>query len=132
MMERAMHASAPEGLKCSDCTLAEQPCPTCYTEWWKKQHPNVHEIAVVSELPVGKYDAVRTLRHTLQLAEAGKIKTVIVICGVGVREEDDDAHDMWAVWSEMKRYEVLWHQRWFNSWLNKRYFGDYHADEEEE
>ncbi len=134
-MERAMHASAPEGLKCSDCTLAEQPCPTCYTEWWQKQHPNVHEISIVTELPVGKYDAVRILRESLQRAEAGEIKAVILICSSGLAMEDaadDGGHDIWAVWSEMRRYEVLWLQHWLASWLNKRYFGDYHADDQEE
>jgi hypothetical protein len=86
----------------------------------------------VIEIPAGKFDAVRTLRDALQRAEDGEIKTVILICAVGVREEDDDASDIWATWSEMKRHEVLWCQRWFNSWLNKRYFGDYHRNEEDE
>ena len=84
-----------------------------------------------TELPVGKYDAVRTLRETLRRAEDGDIKAVIIICSSGLAMEDvapDGGHDMWAVWSEMRQYEVLWCQRWFNSWLNKRYFGDYHAD----
>lgn len=31
----AMHASAPEGHKCSDCTMDCEPCPTCYEAWWK-------------------------------------------------------------------------------------------------
>lgn len=41
----AFHASAPEGYKCADCTLAllddKLPCPQCYTAWWKKLHPDV-------------------------------------------------------------------------------------------
>ena len=89
----------------------------------------------VTEIPVGKYDAVRTLRSALQQAEDGKIKAVILICSAGLQMEDateDGGHDIWALWSEMKRHEVLWCQRWFNSWLNKRYFGDYHADDEDD
>lgn len=86
----------------------------------------------VIEIPAGKFDAVRTLRDALQRAEDGEINTVILICAVGIREDDDDGHDIWATWSEMKRHEVLWCQRWFNSWLNKRYFGDYHSDEQDD
>ena len=89
----------------------------------------------VTELPVGKFDAVRTLRECLQQAEDGKIKTVILICSAGMPKEDDTSdggHGIWACWSEMRRFEILWCLRWFNSWLNKRYFGDYHSDEEEE
>lgn len=89
----------------------------------------------VTELPVGKYDAVRTLRSALQQAESGKIKTVILICSSGLENEDateDGGHDIWALWSELTRVQVLWCQRWFNSWLNKRYFGDYHSDEEDD
>lgn len=83
----------------------------------------------VKELPVGEYDAVRTLRHNLQQAERGEIDQVIVLC----RNVDaNDGVTLWAAWSDMTRYEVLWLQRWFNSWLNKRYFFDYHEDDEGE
>lgn len=37
----ALHASAPEGHKCSDCTMDSEPCPQCYEAWWRKRHPNV-------------------------------------------------------------------------------------------
>lgn len=131
MMERAMHASAPEGLKCADCTLAEQPCPTCYTDWWKKQHPNVQEISVVSELPVGKYNAVRTLRHSLQRAENGEFDQVLIICQ-RTPGEDDDGVSIDVVWSDMRRLDVLWFSRWLNSFVNYRYFDRYRHDEEEE
>ncbi len=89
----------------------------------------------VREIPVGKFDAVRTLRDALQRAEDGEIKNVIIICSAGMPKPDDTADPgpgIWVTWSEMRRYEVLWCQRWFNSWLNKRYFGDYHDDEEDE
>lgn len=36
----ALHASAPEGMKCADCTMGKEPCPACYTAFWKKRHPN--------------------------------------------------------------------------------------------
>lgn len=133
--ESAMHASAPVGLKCSDCTIDEEPCPACYGAWWRERHPHSREISSVTELPVGKFDAVRTLRETLKRAEDGDIKAVIIICSSGLAMEDaadDGRHDIWAVWSEMRRYEVSWLQNWFASWLNKRYFGDYHADEEDD
>ena len=85
--------------------------------------------ATVIELPIGDYDAVRTLRHALQKAERGEIKTVILICTDGLNEEDAfDGTDFWANWSDMTREQVLWCHRWFNSWLNKRYFGDFHND----
>jgi len=90
--------------------------------------------ANVTELPTGEYDAIRTLRHALQQAEKGEIKTVIIICTDGIEDADShkDGQDIWACWSDMTREQVLWCQRWFNSWLNKRYFGDYHVDEIDE
>ena len=36
----ALHASAPAGHKCADCTMDKEPCPACYTVWWQKRHPN--------------------------------------------------------------------------------------------
>lgn len=35
----AMHASAPEGHTCADCSLDDVPCPPCYEAAWKKKHP---------------------------------------------------------------------------------------------
>lgn len=83
----------------------------------------------VTELPAGKYDAVRVLRQTLQLAEEGEIDDVIVICQ---KQHIDSGNDLWVVWSELARRDVFWLCRWFNSWLDKRYFGDYHSDEDED
>lgn len=82
----------------------------------------------VRELPTGKYDAVRTLRHALQQAERGDITDCIII--TLKRAKDDDGQDLDCAWSDMTRHEVMWLQRWFNSWLNKRYFGDFHGDPE--
>lgn len=39
----ALHASAPKGLKCSDCTIDREPCPACYTAWWKAKHPEHYQ-----------------------------------------------------------------------------------------
>lgn len=39
-----LHASAPPGCKCADCTMDEEPCPTCYAVGWKKKHPNTHQV----------------------------------------------------------------------------------------
>lgn len=44
LLDEALHASAPEGYKCSDCTIDHEPCVDCYTVWWTKRHPNVHRI----------------------------------------------------------------------------------------
>lgn len=41
MSHPAVHASAPNGYKCSDCTMDQEPCPHCYEAWWKAKHPNV-------------------------------------------------------------------------------------------
>jgi hypothetical protein len=30
----ALHASAPSGHKCADCSIDGVPCPTCYAAWW--------------------------------------------------------------------------------------------------
>ena len=79
----------------------------------------------VHELPIGKYDAVRTLRHALQQAERGDFTDVIIITR---KNTDDDGWDLDCAWSDLKKQEILWMQRWFNSWLNKRYFGDFHND----
>jgi len=40
----ALHASVPKGCKCADCTMDQEPCPVCYSAWWKKRHPNVQHI----------------------------------------------------------------------------------------
>jgi hypothetical protein len=37
----ALHASAPEGMKCADCQIDGEPCPACYSAWWRKRNPNV-------------------------------------------------------------------------------------------
>jgi hypothetical protein len=36
----AMHASAPKGYKCADCTIDKEACPDCYVCWWSERHPN--------------------------------------------------------------------------------------------
>lgn len=40
--DAAMHASAPQGQKCADCSMDKEACPTCYHAWWTKRHPNVN------------------------------------------------------------------------------------------
>ena len=40
----ALHASAPEGHLCADCTMDKEPCPTCYSAWWSKSHPNLSQV----------------------------------------------------------------------------------------
>lgn len=83
----------------------------------------------VTELPTGDYDAVRTLRHLLQEAEEGRVEHVICIVTEPCDDEEHpDCQILAACWSDQKREEILWGARWFNSWLNHRYFGRYHDE----
>lgn len=34
---KAMHASAPAGMKCADCSIDKEPCPTCLSAWIGRQ-----------------------------------------------------------------------------------------------
>jgi hypothetical protein len=38
----ALHASAPQGFKCADCTMDKIPCPPCYQAWWQQENPHKH------------------------------------------------------------------------------------------
>jgi len=80
----------------------------------------------VVEIPIGKYDAVRTLRRVLALAEKGEIDDVIIICQQDESEDGEIASELWVTWSDTVRMNVLWIARWFNSFINDRYFGQYH------
>ena len=40
----AMHASAPTGMKCADCYMDKEACPTCYSAWWKARHPHSQQM----------------------------------------------------------------------------------------
>ena len=44
-----LHASAPVGYKCSDCSIDSEACPTCYRAWWTKRHPNVEFVNVTRQ-----------------------------------------------------------------------------------
>lgn len=46
-----LHAAAPEGYKCSDCTIDGEACPTCYAAWWKVRHPNHISLPAASPTP---------------------------------------------------------------------------------
>lgn len=39
-----LHASCLPGNKCVDCSIDQEPCPTCYRVWWARRHPNVREV----------------------------------------------------------------------------------------
>ena len=39
-----LHASAPAGMKCADCTMDGEACPDCYAAWWRRRHPHTHVI----------------------------------------------------------------------------------------
>jgi len=87
-----------------------------------------HSMKNVIELSAGKFDPVRILRDCLAEAERGNIKAVLVICSDKMTEEDGakDGQHLWATWSDMTREQILWLQRWSNSFINHRYFGKYH------
>ena len=55
----AIHASAPPGYKCADCTMDGEPCPTCYAAAWKKRHPHTVQIPphVTAALIIEDYEA---------------------------------------------------------------------------
>ena len=39
MTHLACHASAPQGMKCADCTMSGIPCPACYTAHFERAYP---------------------------------------------------------------------------------------------
>jgi hypothetical protein len=59
-LKDARHASAPEGYKCSDCTIDSEACPLCYARWWEREHPNVLQITV-SPTKVDLIDCIKTI-----------------------------------------------------------------------
>ncbi len=89
-----------------------------------------HDMSNVSDLPVGKYDAVRTLRMCLQMAEQGEINRVMIVTQC---VPDDEITGMEgapeAYYSEMPRWEALWLVRFLNSFADHRFFGQYHEDD---
>ena len=74
----------------------------------------------VTELPAGKYDAVRTLRHLLAQAEAGDFSHVLVVCDN--RHTEGNTAEIWASWSDMDTRDVWWMAGWLVSYLRRRYF----------
>lgn len=40
----SLHSAAPQGYKCADCTMDNEPCPTCYEAAWKVRHPNTVQL----------------------------------------------------------------------------------------
>ena len=92
------------------------------------EDPERPALGNVTELPIGKYDAVRTLRHLLALAEKGEIDGVVVVC----RKEGKKGDDHWATWSDMRRMEVWWLAGWFHGFIHRRYFGGHHYEEGED
>jgi len=82
--------------------------------------PDEKKPSNVTELPVGKYNAVRTLRQLLAEAERGEIESVMVVTvskpnGIGLQ----------YAWSEMTRYNVLWMATYIYRTVVKRYFGEW-------
>lgn len=53
----AMHASAPQGCQCADCTMDKEPCPDCYSAWWRNRHPDTRLVYSTSEKASEPLDA---------------------------------------------------------------------------
>lgn len=60
----ALHASAPKGYKCADCTMDKEPCPICYAAWWQKRHPNTMQVGA-SAAPSLTTSATELLREAV-------------------------------------------------------------------
>jgi len=60
-MEQALHASAPQGYKCADCTIDKEACPTCYRVWWAGRHPTTTQVAPRSPERQAVLDALGVL-----------------------------------------------------------------------
>jgi hypothetical protein len=61
----AMHASAPPGYRCSDCTMDEEPCPPCYLAWWTKRHPNTIHAPELAQQVIARH--VLALRQLVDI-----------------------------------------------------------------
>ncbi len=42
ILDRLHAGVTTKGYKCADCTMDNEPCPTCYAAGYKKKHPNTH------------------------------------------------------------------------------------------
>lgn len=86
----------------------------------------------IEEIPVGKYDAVRTLRMCLQMAERGEFnRAMVVVQNVPGGEIEGKEGAPEVFYSEMPRWEALWLARFLNSFMDHRFFGQFHEDDEE-
>ncbi len=80
-------------------------------------------MAKVIEIPAGEYDAVRTLRHCLAMAEKGEIDDVVLVCSKkGEPAKPADGDDIWMTWSDMPRWSVWWYVGWAHAFIYRRYF----------
>jgi hypothetical protein len=48
-VESAAHEGAPSGCRCADCTISGEACPHCFTVWWQKRHPHMHQVGSAVE-----------------------------------------------------------------------------------
>lgn len=77
----------------------------------------------VTELPVGKFDAVRVLRELLRDAEAGEFDEVMVVYGKARGPYTN------YCWSEMPRYTILWMATYLYRAVTCRYFKGHFVDD---
>lgn len=70
-LTKAMHASAPAGYRCSDCTIDKEPCPACYAAHWRARHPNVTLAAREAAEPSKPEPPALPLGHEFEGGEDG-------------------------------------------------------------
>jgi hypothetical protein len=64
------HASAPVGYKCADCKMHADPCPACYSAWWRRKYPDT-QIVMVGDTVLDALTAdLATWKAALIVAEA--------------------------------------------------------------
>jgi hypothetical protein len=105
----ALHASAPKGCKCSDCTMDKEPCQICYSAWWKKRHPNVQNIpeydpygdlinANRDEILKKHEEAVRRIRPLLDSDDHAAKRLAIRV--LDALNQYHPMNDTWCGWPE--------------------------------
>jgi hypothetical protein len=76
----ALHASAPAGQKCADCTMDKEPCPACYSAWWHKKHPHTRHLGGCDHCDAASDKPVRQLpeEEALVITEARTVAAMLV------------------------------------------------------
>lgn len=107
MTHAALHASAPGGMKCADCTMDSEPCPTFYETWWRERHH--HTILLAPSQPLVSEEAVLgvTVADVIELQEwndkredvtmSGRINGVCALALLRLAETDTATLDAYVL-----------------------------------